>query len=413
MNEINKQANRNWVRDVALFLTSQGISLFGSSIVQYAIMWYITIETGSGVMMTLYIICAFLPTFLLSPVTGVWADRFNRKQLIMWADGGIAVATLILALLYMQGYQEIWMLLIVAAIRAFGAAVQTPAVGAILPQIVPKSELTRINGLNSSIQGILNFGSPLISAGLLAAWPLSYIFLVDVVTAGLAIVTMLFLKVRTHDKASRNQSASYTADFMLGVRYVKNHDFLRNLFIFFGIFMLLIAPASMLPTLVVTRTYGDEVWRLSAIEIAFSVGFVLGGGLISWWQGFPNRIKTMALGSFILAACTLGLGSTSNFWLYVVLMVITGIAVPLFNTPSMVLIQDHVEEAYLGRVFGVMSMINTAMMPLGMALFGPLADFMPISYILLFAGFALVILSFGFLRNKALLEAGKPIAKVK
>ncbi len=176
--------------------------------------------------------------------------------------------------------------------------------------------------------------------------------------------------------------------------------------------MLLIAPASMLPTLVVTRTYGDEVWRLSAIEIAFSVGFVLGGGLISWWQGFPNRIKTMALGSFILAACTLGLGSTSNFWLYVVLMVITGIAVPLFNTPSMVLIQDHVEEAYLGRVFGVMSMINTAMMPLGMALFGPLADFMPISYILLFAGFALVILSFGFLRNKALLEAGKPVLKV-
>lgn len=74
--------------------------------------------------------------------------------------------------------------------------------------------------------------------------------------------------------------------------------------------------------------------------------------------------------------------------------------------------QDHVEESYLGRVFGVMSMINTAMMPLGMALFGPLADFMPISYILLFAGFVLVILSFGFLRNKALLEAGKPVLKV-
>ena len=133
VNEINEQTNRNWVRDVALFLTSQGISLFGSSIVQYAIMWHITIETGSGIMMTLYIICAFLPTFLLSPVTGVWVDRFNRKQLIMWADGGIAVATLILALLYMQGYQEIWMLLIVAAIRAFGVAVQTPAVGAIFP----------------------------------------------------------------------------------------------------------------------------------------------------------------------------------------------------------------------------------------------------------------------------------------
>jgi DHA3 family macrolide efflux protein-like MFS transporter len=411
MSESNEIKQVNWVRDVIIFLTSQGISLFGSSIVQYAIMWYITIETGSGLMLTLYMVCGFLPTFLLSPFAGVWADRYNRKLLIMLADGGIALATLILVYFYSIGYQEIWMLLIVAAIRALGAAVQTPAVGAVLPQIVPKEHLTRINGLNSSIQGILNFGSPLIAAALFAVWPLSQIFLVDVVTAGLAIFTMLFLKVKTHDKANQDQEASYMDDFKLGIRYVWEHEFLRNLFILLALFMIMVAPASMLPVLVVTRTYGGEVWRLSTIEIAFSAGFVLGGAIISWWGGFSNRTKTISVGAALLAACTLGLGMTTNFWAYVVLMVLTGIAVPFFNTPAMVLIQEHVEDAYLGRVFGVMSMINTAMIPLGMSLFGPLADIMPIAIILIFAGIVLMIIAFAFSRNKALIAAGKPITK--
>lgn len=73
---------KNWKRDVILFLVGQTISLFGSSLVQYAIMWHITLETQSGTMMTIFIICGFLPTFFLSPFAGVWADRYNRKKLL-------------------------------------------------------------------------------------------------------------------------------------------------------------------------------------------------------------------------------------------------------------------------------------------------------------------------------------------
>ncbi|HPD90028.1 MAG TPA: MFS transporter, partial [Bacillota bacterium] len=92
-----------WKKDTALFLGSQSLSLFGSSLVQYAIMWYITLETKSGTMMMLSILFGFLPTLLLSPVAGVWADRYNRKHLIMIADGMIAFTTLVLALLFLFG----------------------------------------------------------------------------------------------------------------------------------------------------------------------------------------------------------------------------------------------------------------------------------------------------------------------
>lgn len=150
-------------------------------------------------MMTLYIICGFIPTFLLSPVAGVWADRYNRKMLIMIADGLIAVATLILAILFLMGFDAIWLLFVMAAIRAFGTGIQTPAVGAILPQIVPKDKLTKVNGANGSIQAVIMFVSPMASAALLAVTSIEIIFFIDVITAAIAIVTLLaFVKISVH-----------------------------------------------------------------------------------------------------------------------------------------------------------------------------------------------------------------------
>ena len=128
----------DWRKQTALFLASQTISVFGTSLVQYAITWYITLRTQSGAMVAVSIICGFVPTFLVSPFAGVWADRYPRKTLIIVSDSSIAVATLILALLFRAGHQGLWLLFVASAIRAFGSAVQSPAVRAILPQFVPE-----------------------------------------------------------------------------------------------------------------------------------------------------------------------------------------------------------------------------------------------------------------------------------
>ena len=202
MSTIDNNLKENWLRNIILFLSSQSISLFGSSLVQYTIMWHITLTTESGLMMTLYIICGFIPTFILSPVAGVWADRYNRKMLIILADGLIAVATLALAILFSMGFDAIWLLFVMAAIRAVGTGIQMPAVGAILPQIVPKDKLTKVNGINGSIQAVIMFISPMVSAALLGLTTLENIFFIDVITAMIAIVTLLFfLKISVHEKA--------------------------------------------------------------------------------------------------------------------------------------------------------------------------------------------------------------------
>ncbi|MEA4849596.1 MAG: MFS transporter, partial [Clostridiaceae bacterium] len=188
-----------WEKDIILFITSQTISLLGSSLVQYAIMWYITLNTKSGTMMTISIIFSFLPTLFLSPFSGVWADRYDRKMIIILADLFIAVTTLLMAVLFMLGYGSIELLFIMSALRAVGTGIQTPAVGAFIPQIVPEDKLTKVNGANGSIQAVITLVSPMLSGALLTMSTLKAIFFIDVFTAAIAVFTLLlFLKVPAH-----------------------------------------------------------------------------------------------------------------------------------------------------------------------------------------------------------------------
>ncbi|MCR2806008.1 MFS transporter [Paenibacillus sp. SCIV0701] len=405
------EEKKHWKRDIILFLSGQTISLFGSALVQYAIMWHVTLTTQSGLMMTLFIVCGFIPTFLLSPFAGVWADRFNRKNLIMIADSMIAAVTLVLAITFLMGYDEPWLLFVIAAVRALGAGIQTPAVGAILPQIVPEDKLTKVNGVNGTLQALMMFVAPIVSASLLSMATIEVIFFIDVATALIAIFTLLFfLRIPLHQKAADGQTTSYLDDFKQGITYIKNHSFLKPFFIFFAFFFVLMAPAAFLTPLQVTRSFGDDYWRLTAIEIAFSVGMMAGGAIIASWGGFRNKVYTMAFANLIMGACTLVLGIVPVFWIYLIVMAVFGVAMPMANTPTTVLLQEKVDSNYLGRIFGVFGMISTSMMPIGMLIFGPLADVVEIEWLLVGTGLLILVLALFFVGNKQLIEAGKPAA---
>ncbi|HQL36570.1 MAG TPA: MFS transporter [Bacillota bacterium] len=397
-----------WKKDIVLFIASQTISLLGSSLVQYAIMWHITLNTKSGVMMTVFIICGFLPTFFLSPFAGVWADRYNRKTIIILADLFIAVTTLFMAILFKLGYQSMGLLFVMSAFRAIGSGIQNPAVGAFIPQIVPEDKLTKVNGANGSIQAVITLVSPMVGGALLTMSTLEAIFLIDVFTAAAAVLTLLlFLKVPAHAKAQEVQESSYFKDLHEGIVYIWNHSYVKKYFIFCAVFFFMLAPIAFLTPLQVTRSFGSDVWRLTAIEVAFSIGMILGGIVISSWGGFGNRIYTMALASFITGICTLALGVIPIFWIYLSIMGIVGTTIPLFNTPSTVLLQEKVEADFLGRIFGVLNMIASSMMPLGMLVFGPVADVVKIEWLLFGTGFVLFIQGFFLIGSKDLVEAGR------
>lgn len=396
-----------WQKKIVLFLTSQTISLFGSLLVQYAISWYITLTTQSAVMMTISIMCGFLPTFFLSPFAGVWADRYNRKVLIILSDSLIALSTLSIAILFKLGYDSLWLLFVISAIRSVGGGIQTPAVGAFIPQIVPEDKLTKVNATNSSIQSMMMILAPILAGTLLSIASIEDIFFIDVITAFVAVLTLsLFLHVPPHSKAISNEKMGYFTDLKEGFRYINSHSFVKAFFMFSIVFYILVSPSAFLTPLQVTRSFGDDVWRLTAIEIFFAGGMLVGGVLMFSWGGFKNKVFTMVSANIVIGLFTMALGITPIFWIYLIFMGIIGVSIPIFNTPATVLLQQKVEPDYLGRVFGVLEMISSIMMPAGMLIFGPLADIVKIEWLLIGTGLAMVVLSLFILKNKELVEAG-------
>lgn len=124
--------------------------------------------------------------------------------------------------------------------------------------------------------------------------------------------------------------------------------------------------------------------------------------------GFKNKIKMIMVAGLVNSSFVIALGFVNNFWVYIAFMGLTGITIPFFNTSSMVLLQQKTEENYLGRVFGVMSMISSFLMPMGMLAFGPLADIIRIEWMLLGSGALLMLLSYFMGKNKTLYEGANP-----
>lgn len=406
MRKMNSRTN--WKRNASIYLFSQLISQFGTSVVQYAIFWYINLSAQSGVVLTLTTIVSFLPTFILSPFAGVWADRYNKKKMIIISDGSIAIATLILAIVFFAGYNSLVLLLVITFIRAIGVGIQNPASNSLIPQFIPKESLVSFNGVLASTLSLINIGAPAVSAVLLNFLSFYQILLIDVVTAFIGISIFIFLKV---PEVVKEKASGYIEDIKSGIRYIAGKPYLIVLFIYIAIQFFLVSPEAFLPILQVIRNYGDEIFRLSIIEIAFFVGMFLGGLVIAKVKGFKNRIYTLITTIFVLATLSIIMSFKISFTFYVLVLFITGLMVVSFNTATTVFLQENTETNYQGRVFGIFNMINSATFPLGLLFFGPLADIVSIESILRVTGILLLILAIFMINTKSIIKAGSNFNK--
>jgi len=375
----------HWKRNVSLFLTGQTISLFGSMIVQYAVMWYVTFETGSGLAVALYALAAFLPQGIISIFGGVLADRMNRRVLVMLADGTIAAVTLVLALLMANGVTDLWIILLAVAARSVGAGVQTPAVSAILPQLVPGEQLMRVNGIFGTIQSAMALLAPAAAGLVFGLFGIVPVFFIDVVTAVLGIGVLFFVTVPTLASIAE-KTTSYRADLVEGMRYIWHHAIVRWLLVVFAIIFLLTVAPSFITPLLIAREYGNDVTLVTLLEIAFSVGMLGGGVLVSTLLAKRGRLGLILVSTFGFAAFTVGLGLSPNLVVFYGFMFGIGLLVPLFSTPFMTLVQETVPPEMHGRVFSYVGIVMALAAPIGMTVFGPLADVISVQLLLVIAG---------------------------
>ncbi len=435
---VQKQPQR-WKGISAAFLSGQAVSVLGSGLVQFAIIWFVTLRANSGTALMIITLASFIPQLVIAPFAGVWADRHDRRWLIILADSGIALVTLATAILFFFGHDRVWMMYIAAAVRSLGGGIQSPAIKALIPQITPQKELVRINGLYSTLDNVVLLLSPVLGGALITLFPVWIVFMVDVVTAAIAVSIMLGLPV-PHQRtgvvttalghkprlkpgsvwgfptleeleiaASEEEMEDValphepvTRQFRRGFAYVRTNHVIRNLMVIYALFMVLLSPIATLFPLYIRRHFDAQVWRVSAAQTAVFTGMAVGGLAVSLKGQFKSKVKTIRMSGFLVAAGTLGLAffglaDSPLFALFIALAFCLGIIVPFYTTAITTFFQEQVERAYHGRVFSLLYMIGSAAIPLGAAVFGPLADLFPIAYLLLFTSAAqLLILAFSW-----------------
>ena len=392
-----EQTQNSWKRQTVLFLISQCITLFGSMLVQMAVIWYVTLETASGAWIAAFSVCSYLPQFLISFIGGVWADRYSRKSMIILADGMIAAATLVMVFMMPMISSEnglLTALLVMSAIRSLGAGIQMPAVSAVIPSLVPEKHLMRYNGINATMQSVVQFAAPAAAGAILSVGTLRATLLIDILTAVFGIG--LLSCVRIARQIPKEESGSMLSEMKTGIRYSFSNKRIGKLLIVYGLFIFLSVPAGFMAGLLVSRVYGDTYWYLTASELVGFAGMTIGGMLMGIWGGFRNRIKTLTLGLVVLGIMTIGMGVSPYFILYLVLMFVYCLAITVIQTAATTLIQERADITMQGRVFGLMGAMYSDFLPLGMLAFGPLADRMPLQWLMIGTGIPLILIAFCF-----------------
>ena len=384
----------NWKSQAMLFLISQCITLFGSTLVQMAIVWYVTIQTSSGVWVAAFTVCSYLPQFLISFVAGVWADRHSRKKLIIGADSLIALVTFLMVLAIPHITDKTVVLgglLVMSVIRSFGAGIQTPAVNAVIPQLVPEDQIMRFNGINATMQSVVQFAAPAAAGVLLTINTLSSTLIIDTATAivGIGLLSAVIIP----KQAIQNKGTSVFLDMKIGIKYTLSDKLIGKVLTVYGLFIFLCVPAGFLSQLFVSRVYGETYWYLTAAELAGFIGMVAGGILMSIWGGFKSRVTTMSVGLIAFGSLAIGMGLSKQFALYLTLMIIYGVAITMVQTATTTLIQEKAEMSMQGRVFGLLGVMYSGFLPVGMAIFGPMADEISLQWIMIGSGIALIALS--------------------
>ena len=388
------QTQNNWKRKTVLFLASQCITLFGSMIVQMSIIWYVTLKTSSGGWVAAFTICSYLPQFLISFFAGVWADRYNRKKLIVLADGVITIATFIMFWvmpMISSDFVLLSALLVISIVRSIGAGVQTPAVNAVIPHLVPAEYLMKYNGINATIQSIVQFAAPAVAGTVLSIGTFRSTLFIDILTAliGIGLLSCVLLQ----KQEASDENVSVFSEIKSGIHYSFSDKMIGKILIVYGLFILLSVPAGFMAALLVSRVYGDVYWYLTAVELVGFAGMALGGVLMGMWGGFKSRLKTFAFGLLILSIMTIGMGISPYFVLYLAMMFVYSIALTMIQTATTTIIQENAQESMIGRVFGLMGAMYSGFLPVGMAIFGPLADVLPLQWVMVGSGIALVLVT--------------------
>ena len=382
--------------------TGQIFSLLGTELVQFALVWWLTTTTGSATVLALATMMAVLPRVFVSPIAGVLVDRWNRRVVMMLADGLSALAVVLLAVLFAFDAVQVWHIYALMFVRAACGAFHWPAMQASTSLMVPERHLARVAGLNQALPALGAIVAPPLGALLLEVLPLQGILAIDVGTAVLAIAPLFFVHVPQPDRTAAAEGAArptMVADLREALHFLRGWPGLLMVVAIGALVNLLIFPAISLQPLLVTEHFGGDALHLAWLQASFGLGMVAGGITLGAWGGFKSRVLTALLAQALngIGLFVVGLAPAGAFPLAVGGMFFAWFMNPIVSGALFALLQTIVPADMQGRVFTLLQSATGAMVPLGLAIAGLLADVVGVRIWFLVAGLAMVVMGVGAL----------------
>ena len=380
-----------WKKQFAIIYAGQAFSLLGSAAVQFAVIWWLTVQTGSAITLTVASIISFLPNLLLGPFAGVWIDRYNRGKVMIAADGLVALSSVILGAAFLiMDIPPVWFIYTVLFLRGLGNTFHSPAIQSAIPLLVPAEMLTKAGGWGNLVSSISNMLGPVLGAALMGVFSIASIMLVDISGAIFAIVCLLFLKIP--DVPQSAEKPNFCEDFRQGISAMKKNKPLMAVLPSYLLATIIYMPLGALFPLFVYNYFGGNAWHNSVVEFVFASGLLVSSLIMGVWGGLRKRFLMISLAIGLQGTAILVSGALpqSGLWAFVVCAFFMAAAGTIFNVPYMAYIQESTPPEVMGKVFSLLMTAMTVAMPIGLLVAGPAVEAVGVDTWFFWSGVAMI-----------------------
>ena len=349
-----------WKRTFGIIWTGQLFSMLSSSIVGYAVVFWLSMKTGSAEVLAYTMLATILPFIILGLFTGVFIDRWDRRRTMILADSFVALCSAILGILFYLDTIEMWQVYLLLALRSVGSAFHTPAMQASVPLLAPQDELMRIAGINQMIQSISNIAGPALGAMFIVILDMSYVMMMDVVGAAIACTSLLFISIPNPAKQEREKTNIWF-EIKEGIVHLFDNRGLSVLLIGVIVVTFFMVPVSALFPLMTLDHFNGTAFQMGLVEVAWGLGMLLGGAIISIrFMKTVNKVLVVNLMTIVIGALfwISGLLPSSGYAIFVLLTTIGGMTGSVYWSSFTVILQTKIDPAALGRVFAIYDSVS-------------------------------------------------------
>jgi len=397
-------------RNFRLFLLGQVVSVTGTWMQQVALSWLVYRLTHSAFLLGLVGFSGQIPSLFLAPVAGVWADRWDRRRLVIATQALAMVQALALAALVLAGSVAVWHLVALSLFLGIVNAFDVPARQSFLVQMVGgRDDLPNAIALNSSAFNAARLVGPAIAGVLIARVGEGTVFLVNGVSYAAVLVALFAIRVAPRPAAGRPSSSPWR-NLREGVAYAAGFSSIRALLLLVGLVGIAGVPYRVLMPVFATDVLHGDAHTLGFLMGAIGVGALTGALFLAARRGVRGLSRVIVGAVALFGASLVGFSFSRSVAVSLGLAFLAGFGMMLQMASSNTILQTIVDDDKRGRVMSFYAAAFMGTMPIGSLLAGTLADLVGAPRTVLLGGVVCLLGALAFSRAlPALREEIRPI----